>query len=267
MPPYDLKFRYHHDYKLCRLLELAHSGICMLTYCHYRTHHTTCFIQLIDRIHYGLRGFIQHNTLDHQHPWEYRHSCGTTWMLIQFWYIPVFILTSLLIFGCSNSVIAPTTAPIHTTTPNFISAQFPIKQVGESAPDFSIVLLDGTTLQLSDLAGNVVVLNFWASWCTPCRQEMPGFENIWQEYRDQGVVFLGIAVSDEEKTARSFVKEAGVTYPAGIDRADRIAITYRITTMPTTYFIDRNGNASKKLVGAVNEDVLRIFLEGRVREP
>ena len=110
----------------------------------------------------------------------------------------------------------------------------------------------------------MVVLNFWASWCPPCRWEMPAFERIWQEYQDQGVVFLGVAVSDFEEDARTFAEGVGVTYHLGMDTTGEIATTYRILGMPTTYFIDRQGNVAKTLINAANEGVLRVFLAGQL---
>ncbi len=109
-----------------------------------------------------------------------------------------------------------------------------------------------------------MVLNFWASWCQPCRYEMPAFEAIWQEYRDQGVVFVGVAVSDFEEDARAFSEEVGVTYPLGLDIEDKVANSYHITAMPTTYFIDRDGNVARKRTGYANEGVLRIFIKGQL---
>ena len=135
---------------------------------------------------------------------------------------------------------------------------------GSLAQDFNLTLFSGETLALSDLRGQVVVLNFWASWCPPCRWEMPSFESMYQEYRDQGVVFVGVAVSDFEEDARAFADMTGVTYPIGRDLSG-IARDYRVLSLPTTVFIDTEGKVAKTLKNAANEAVLRLFIEGQIK--
>ena len=138
---------------------------------------------------------------------------------------------------------------------------------GSPAPPLDLTLLDGGSLRLADLRGKVVVLNFWASWCIPCRKEMPSFEAIWQEYQDQDVVFLGVAVnSDREENARAFAEEVGVTYPLGVDTTGQHARDYRVMSLPTTFLIDRQGVETRRL-GIANEGVLKIFLRGLLRDP
>ena len=134
---------------------------------------------------------------------------------------------------------------------------------GAQAPEFELSTLDGESILLSDLRGKIVVLNFWASWCPPCRWEMPSFERIWREYRDMGVVFIGVAVSDEEEDARESVDKAGVTYPIGLDITGKITTDYRVTGLPTTYVIDRKGREARRF-GTANEAVLRIILKGQL---
>ena len=136
----------------------------------------------------------------------------------------------------------------------------------EAAPDFEVETFDGKTLRLSDLNGKVVVLNFWASWCPPCRWEMPFFEIMWQEYRDQSVVFVGIAMSDTFENVKAFAEEAGVTYPVGLDTTTEIARAYEVLSLPTTFFIGKDGNIERKLTSAANEGLLKVFLRGQLRE-
>ena len=96
----------------------------------------------------------------------------------------------------------------------------------------------------------MVVLNFWGSYCVPCRWEMPAFETVSLEYQDRGVVFVGIAV--------------GVTYRLGLDEEGDITITYGVTELPTTYIIDEDGNQVRKF-NVANEAVLRLYLDGQIR--
>ena len=137
----------------------------------------------------------------------------------------------------------------------------------EDAPPFDLTLFDQETLSLADLDGKVVVLNFWASWCPPCRFEMPDFEAAWKEYRDQGVVFVGVAVSDSEEDARSFAEETGVTYPIGLDGEGVTSVAYEVTSLPTTVFIDREGRIARRLTSRANMGALKIFLRGLLGEP
>ena len=157
----------------------------------------------------------------------------------------------------------PSPAPTATATPGPTPVTVRTSTKQETAIDFHLDLLTGEELQLSDLRGKVVVLNFWGSWCPPCRAEMPSFESIYRQYKDKGVVFVGVAVSDVESKARAFAEEVGVTYPIGLDPG-HISSTYRITAMPTTYFIDQEGNISRKLQGPANEGALRFFIDSRL---
>ena len=133
-----------------------------------------------------------------------------------------------------------------------------------AAPDFDLTLFSGDIFQLSDFKGSVVVLNFWGSYCVPCRWEMPAFETVSLEYQDRGVVFVGIAVGDTEDAATGFANEVGVTYRLGLDEEGEITITYGVTELPTTYIIDEDGNQVRKF-NVANEAVLRLYLDGQIR--
>ena len=165
-------------------------------------------------------------------------------------------------------VPAPTTTPLPDEAVTPAETPVPIRSLGVSsgsaAPDFQLDLLNGGTLRLSELQGNVVVLNFWASWCPPCRAEMPAFQSISLEYEDQGVVFVGVAVSDTEEAAGAFMVQSGVTYPLGLDTEGEISKEYMVVTLPTTYFINRDGEVARKLNGPANQGALKIFLRGQV---
>ena len=165
-------------------------------------------------------------------------------------------------------IATPTPSPVPTRTPERPElTPTPAQRVdlgsGRSAPQLAVTLFNGEELRLSDLKGKVVVLNFWASWCPPCRWEMPAFERMWQEYRDQGVVFVGVAISDAEEDAQAFARKIGVTYPVGLDATGRAARDFRVFGLPTTFLIDRDGNEARKF-GVANEAILRIFLKGQL---
>ena len=158
---------------------------------------------------------------------------------------------------------APTSTALPAPTP--IKVQTRATKESGKAYDFEIETFDGEMLRLSDLEGKVVVLNFWASWCPPCRWEMPFFEEMHQEYKDQGVVFLGVAISDTLENARGFAESTGVTYPIGLDTTNEISRNYNVVSLPTTFFIGREGNVERRLTSAANEGVLKVFLRGQLR--
>ena len=95
---------------------------------------------------------------------------------------------------------------------------------------------------------------------------MPSFENIWQEYNEKGVVFLGVAISDFYRPAKEFADETGVTYPMGVDEENQIGDIYGVRVMPTTYIIDRDGIIDRRLQDQANEGALRIFLGGQLKQ-
>lgn len=125
-----------------------------------------------------------------------------------------------------------------------------------TAPDFELTTFDGQTIRLSALRGQVVVINFWASWCQPCRQEAPILEGTWREYRDRGVVFIGVDYLDTETEARAYLAEFNNTYPNGPDLGTRIAQAYRIKGVPETYFVDRKGQLQGVFIGPLNQEEL-----------
>jgi cytochrome c biogenesis protein CcmG/thiol:disulfide interchange protein DsbE len=144
-----------------------------------------------------------------------------------------------------------------TTDPRAI----PSILTGKPAPDFSLTLFDGRTIRLSDFRGKVVFLNFWASWCPPCRAEARMLEQAWQRYKDQGVVFLGVEIQDKEEAARGFIQEFGITYINGRDPQNRIAIDYGVYGIPETFFIDKDGRITYKHIGAQSWETIVAKIE------
>jgi cytochrome c biogenesis protein CcmG, thiol:disulfide interchange protein DsbE len=135
------------------------------------------------------------------------------------------------------------------------------------APDFTITSFDGETLRLSDLQGQVVVINFWASWCPPCREEAAYLEATWRSYQDQGVFFLGIGYVDTEKAALAYIDEFDITYFNGPDAGTRISQTYRIKGVPETYYIARNGEVRGVKIGPLFPPELEEKIEELLAEP
>ncbi len=131
----------------------------------------------------------------------------------------------------------------------------------EAAPDFKLALLDGGNFQLGSHKGKPILINFFASWCLPCGEEMPAIEKIVHEYSPRGVVFLGVSTDDTETNASNFIKKHGVTFPAGIDKSTEIQKAYGLYGIPTTYFIDKQGMVNYFHSGSVTEDLMRHELD------
>ena len=140
------------------------------------------------------------------------------------------------------------------------------RDTGE-APNFSLTSFDGQTLALSDLRGKLIVINFWASWCQPCRQEAAYLEQTWRKYQSQGVVFIGVDWVDTDKEARAYLSEFGITYFNGPDLGTRIAQDYRIQGVPETFFIDRQGRLQGVHIGPFQAPELDDKIDALLRQP
>ena len=133
--------------------------------------------------------------------------------------------------------------------------------VGKPAKDFTVQLFDGETLTLSGLEGSPVVLNFWASWCTPCRDEALALERTWQTYRNRGVTFVGVNIQDTDEAARAHLAEFAVTYPNGPDPSGTITVDYGVIGLPVTFFVRGDGVVERRWVGAIPEWRLVAWVE------
>ncbi len=138
-------------------------------------------------------------------------------------------------------------------------------KVGDLAPDFTLTDLEGNLLRLSDLRGKVVFINFWATWCPPCRAEMPEIEAIHQEYKDKGVVVIGLDILESEDEVRQFVEQGGYSWTFVIDTTGEVAASYNVTAIPKSFFIDREGIIRAVNIGAMTKRAMEAKLDEAMR--
>jgi len=114
-------------------------------------------------------------------------------------------------------------------------------EVGKRAPEFRLASLDGKERALTDFRGRVVVLNFWATWCPPCREEMPTLQHVYHQMHEVGVVIVGVNLGDPPSKVKEFVEETGVEFPILLDTHGKVAQEYRVRALPLTFWIDSSG--------------------------
>jgi cytochrome c biogenesis protein CcmG/thiol:disulfide interchange protein DsbE len=134
------------------------------------------------------------------------------------------------------------------------------------APDFTITGYDGRTFTLSELRGQVVIINFWASWCLPCREEAAYLENTWRKYEGKGVVFVGVDWVDTEKEALAYIKEFDITYINGPDIGTVAAQAYNIQGVPETFYVAKNGELRGMHIGPLKSPELDEKIEELLAE-
>ena len=127
---------------------------------------------------------------------------------------------------------------------------------GAEAPDITLQNMDGETVSLSDYRGQPVVLNFWATWCAPCREEMPHLQEAYETHRDAGLVVVGVNVRETREEAQRFLRELGVDFPVLLDPDLAASERYSVTSLPLTFFIDRDGKIRTLVVGGMTKTVL-----------
>jgi peroxiredoxin len=132
-------------------------------------------------------------------------------------------------------------------------------QEGELAPDFELETLDGQQLKLSEMKGKKVILNFWASWCPPCKAEMPHMQSFYEEQKQDNVEIFAVNLTNSERkegAVDQFVADYGLTFPILLDRTGEIGDFYRAYTIPTSYYIDSNGVITKKIIGPMDMEMM-----------
>jgi len=137
-------------------------------------------------------------------------------------------------------------------------------EVGATAPDFELTTLNGKKTKLSDYRRKKVILNFWASWCPPCKAEMPHMQKFYEKNKDKNITILSVNLTSMDRgsvAVKAFVKKNKLTFPVLMDENGDIGKTYQAFTIPTSYMIDQNGMIRKKMIGPMDENMMKEFTD------
>ncbi len=184
--------------------------------------------------------------------------------IVTFLMVSITSVALLALLGSQLLVTAPNQGQASTSSSSDTS---PL--LGHPAPDFTLAMLSaqsGRAVHLASLKGKPLMLNFWASWCDPCKREAPLLEATWQRVQSQGVVFLGIDFEDAKGDALTFLQTYGITYPNVVDADSSVAISYGVSGVPETFFLDRHGIIVHKVIGELTEQTLQSNLDSLVGE-
>ncbi len=145
------------------------------------------------------------------------------------------------------------------------ASEAPPPEIGEPAPDFTLVDLAGEPITLSSMKGRTVLINFWATWCAPCRKEMPDMNSLYLEMKTEGFEILAINLQEGRGKAKAFADDFGLAFPILLDLKGDVGSTYRLTGLPESWFVDRNGILQERAIGPMDEEMMREKLEITMR--
>ncbi|QUG40401.1 thiol-disulfide oxidoreductase ResA [Psychrobacillus sp. INOP01] len=152
-------------------------------------------------------------------------------------------------------------AIVFTIYTNLTKERTALLQVGDDAPDFALVDMNGEKHQLSDYKGQGVFLNFWGTWCKPCEREFPLMDKQYQEYKDQGLEILAVNIGESDFAVQKFIDRKGLTFPVLIDDNKSVMETYKINPLPTTLLINPEGKIEKVITGEMSEEMIKEYME------
>ncbi|MCI0765694.1 thiol-disulfide oxidoreductase ResA [Bacillus sp. TL12] len=134
-------------------------------------------------------------------------------------------------------------------------------QIGKKAPNFVVTDLEGKKIELNDLKGKGVFLNFWGTWCKPCEKEMPYMNELYPKYKEKGVEIIALDADETNIAVKNFVNQYGLTFPVAIDKGQEIIGTYSVGPLPTSFLIDKDGNVIEKITGTQTKDQIEGYLK------
>ncbi|MFJ7975208.1 TlpA disulfide reductase family protein [Peribacillus sp. JNUCC 23] len=141
----------------------------------------------------------------------------------------------------------------------------PVVKIGKPAPNFELTTLSGEQIKLSDYRGKVVILNLWATWCPPCKAEMPEMQSFYEKSRNSDITLLSVNLTAQEKNEKAvadFVANYQLTFPILLDKTDTVGKLYKTISIPTSYIIDREGIIREKVIGPMDEEKMAILAHG-----
>lgn len=148
------------------------------------------------------------------------------------------------------------------------SGAIPAPRQGFLAPDFTLTTLDGESYTVSELRGQAILINLWATWCPPCRAEMPAIQKLYDEYKDQGFVLLAVNMTyqDDLFAIEPFMQDYGLSFPILLDETGDVARKYELRSLPSSFFVDRDGLIQEVVIGGpMAEALLRTRIESILR--
>ncbi|WP_428908464.1 peroxiredoxin family protein [Niallia sp. Krafla_26] len=163
------------------------------------------------------------------------------------------VIAAVLLLGLMTVVV------VQAMEPDKSKDNLPGLAIGNQAPDFELKTLSGDTVKLSDYRGKKVMLNFWATWCPPCKEEMPDMEQFYQK-NSEDIVILAVNI-DPQFNVQEFVTDMGLTFPILLDEKDVVNSQYQVLTVPTTYFIDEKGIIRHKYLTAMTQDIMKKYID------
>lgn len=170
------------------------------------------------------------------------------------------LVCALIVAGCARSGSGQNLGVVPSATVPPVGVA-----VGRRAPELQLETLEGDWVRLSGFRGQPVMINFWAVWCGFCRIELPGMQEVYEAYRDQGFVILAVDVQEERSEVKPFVDELGLTFPVLLDSKGEVSRSYRIRGLPTSYFVGQNGVIMGRELGPIDKEwIVRYLVEAGV---
>ena len=150
-------------------------------------------------------------------------------------------------------------AIVFTIYSNLTKEKTAVLQVGDNAPDFALIDMNGEKHQLSDYKGQGVFLNFWGTWCKPCEREFPLMDKHYQDYKDQGLQILAVNIGESNFAVQKYVDRKGLTFPVLIDHNKSVMETYNINPLPTTMLVNPEGKIEKIITGEMSDEAIKQY--------
>ncbi len=184
-----------------------------------------------------------------------------------FWNIAIIVVLLLGGVFIAGTRVQPDAGVVASapTAPSRVASD-PAPLPDHPAPNFALADLDGRIVELNDLRGQVTLINVWATWCPPCRAEMPAIQSVYEQYRDQGFTVLAVNTHEDPDVVTAFMDQHALTFPALLDQDGAVSQTYRASVMPSSFFVDRQGVIRAVYKGPMSRGVIAGTVEQLVQE-